>query len=79
MRNEETTCFRCNQPLPVRPGAASWRERSRIALKIAFILSAVITVGSLFTDLLPSFVKCACITFILLLVKSSADQMSQST
>ena len=75
MRTEETVCFRCDSKLPEKKSHVSWKDRCRTGLKIAFIFFAVMTVASLFTDMLPSFIKCLSVTFILMLVKSSADHM----
>ncbi len=76
MRAEETVCFRCDTPLPQTKAQTSLRDRFRTYLKVAFIVCAMLTVASLFTDLVPSFIKCLSVTFIVMLVKSSADHMS---
>ncbi|HEV8145343.1 MAG TPA: hypothetical protein VGP79_03135 [Bryobacteraceae bacterium] len=76
MRREETVCFRCDTKIPEKKSHVSWNDRCRTGLKIAFIFFAVLTVASLFTDMLPSFIKCLSVTFILMLVKSSADHMA---
>ena len=76
LRSEEIKCFRCDAAVPKPKSATSMRDRCRTWLKIAFIFSAALTVASLFTDLTPSFVKCISATFIVMLVKSSADHMA---
>ena len=44
-------------------------------IKFAFFVSLGLTVASLFLDFTPSFSKCAVSSIVLLLAKSSADQM----
>jgi hypothetical protein len=54
------------------------QDRFRIGVKIAFFCSGGLTIASLFTSFTPSFVKCLVTTVVLMLVKSSADQMAES-
>ena len=51
--------------------------RVRIALTIRFFLCLGLTIASIFTDVGPSFTKCAAATVILHFVKESAIQMSE--
>jgi len=51
--------------------------RARILLTIAFFVCLGLTIASIFTDVGPSFVKCAAATVILHFVKESAVQMSE--
>jgi hypothetical protein len=51
--------------------------RVRVALTIAFFLCVALTIASLFTDVGPSFYKCAAATVILHFVRESAVQMSE--
>ena len=51
--------------------------RIRIALTVLFFLCLGLTIASLFTDVGPSFYKCAAATVILHFVKESAVQMSE--
>lgn len=51
--------------------------RARIALTILFFLCLGLTIASIFTDVGPSFGKCAAATVILHFVKESAIQMSE--
>ena len=76
--NDETTCFVCGTPVPQLKAKKPFVDRCRTLLKIAFIASGVLTLASLFTDYTPSFVKCLVTTVVLMLVKSSADQMAES-
>lgn len=51
--------------------------RARIALTILFFVCLGLTIASIFTDVGPSFTKCAAATVILHFVKESAVQMSE--
>lgn len=51
--------------------------RVRVALTIVFFLCLGLTIASLFTDVGPSFYKCAAATVIIHFVKESAIQMSE--
>jgi hypothetical protein len=51
--------------------------RARVALTILFFLCLGLTIASIFTDVGPSFTKCAAATVILHFVKESAIQMSE--
>lgn len=51
--------------------------RFRVVLKILFILSAILTIASLFFDATPPFSRCAITTLVLLVVMSSANQMKE--
>ena len=51
--------------------------RVRIGLTVAFFLCLGLTIASLFTDVGPSFYKCAAATVILHFVRESAVQMSE--
>jgi hypothetical protein len=79
LQKDETTCFVCGTAVPVVTNKMPMRERFRAGVKLAFYSSAPLTVASLFlSDYTPSFVKCLTSTVILLLVKSSADQMFEN-
>lgn len=51
--------------------------RIKIVLTIAFFLCVGLTIASIFTDVGPSFWKCAAATVILHFVKESAVQMAE--
>jgi hypothetical protein len=78
LRNNEVKCYRCDTPVTPRVATVSANDRFRTALKIAFILSGLATVAHIFVSFDPSFTVCLVVTIVLMLVKSSADQMSQS-
>jgi hypothetical protein len=75
----EKSCFVCGAAVPQANPKSPFRERCRLAIKLAFFASIVLTLASLFTDLTPSFVKCFAAMVILLFVKNSADQMSDAS
>jgi hypothetical protein len=78
MRAEETECFLCGTKVAKKSGKITIPDRFRKVIKYLMILSGVMTIASLFFDFTPSFTKCVFATTILGLVKSSADQMSES-
>jgi hypothetical protein len=51
--------------------------RIRVVLTISFFLCLGLTIASIFTDVGPSFYKCAAATVILHFVRESAVQMSE--
>jgi hypothetical protein len=78
LKEGETSCFQCDTPVPPKEKKVSIQQRFRTVIKVVFVVSAVMTVASLFFDFTPSFTKCMVATMILGLVKSSAQQMSES-
>jgi hypothetical protein len=75
----ETKCFTCE--MPVSQGKTKREinlERARLALTIIFMLCFGLTIASLFTDVGPSFYKCAAATVILHFVRTSAVEMASS-
>lgn len=76
LKPDEIVCFQCDTPVPPAREKIPVSARFGTVIKVAFILSAVMTVASLFFDFTPSFIKCLVATMVLGLVKSSADQMS---
>jgi uncharacterized membrane protein len=77
LRDGETKCFLCDTPVPASKTKVTIPERFQTVIKVTFIVSAMMTVASLFFDFTPSFTKCLVATLILGLVKSSGDQMAQ--
>ncbi|MGD1098075.1 MAG: hypothetical protein ABSB35_39565 [Bryobacteraceae bacterium] len=75
LKKEETECFACGAAVKSQRSGSSFGQRFATVLKYGFIGSAVLTVASLFFDATPSFGKCITATLVLLLAKSSADQM----
>jgi hypothetical protein len=51
--------------------------RAKLVLTILFFGCLALTIASLFTDVGPSFIKCAAATVILHFVRESAVQMSE--
>jgi hypothetical protein len=75
MTKTETVCIGCGSGLEVTTGTDQVGSAFRVILKILLAISAIITVASLFFDATPPFSKCLVSTLVLLVVKSSADQM----
>jgi hypothetical protein len=69
------SCIKCGAPVVLKSNKPSLQERFCSWLKVGVIVSAVMTVASLFTDFTPSFIKCAVATLVLGLARSSAGQM----
>jgi hypothetical protein len=79
LRNNEVKCYRCDAPVIQRFSTkVSANDRFRTVLTIAFILSGLMTAAHIFVSFDPSFVICLVVTIVLMLVKSSADQMSKN-
>ena len=75
MTPKETTCPNCGSASKPKSEKGGFKSRFRTAVKIFFLLSAVLSVVALFTDYGPPFLTCVSVTLVLLLVKSSADEM----
>ena len=74
----ETTCYGCGSKLETGDSAkTAFGKKFAVGINIAFILSGVLTVASLFFDATPSFTKCVTTTLVLFLAKSSAQQMTE--
>lgn len=75
IKKDETVCWACgsvcHQNVPVSGLGKSFCS----LISCAFLISAAMTVASLFFEATPPFSKCMTATIVLLLVKSSADQM----
>jgi hypothetical protein len=70
---EEKECFTCGSAVPEKNPRTAFSDRFQTAVKVLFIVSAIMTAVSLFTDI--SFLKCFAATVVLFLVKNSADNM----
>jgi lipopolysaccharide/colanic/teichoic acid biosynthesis glycosyltransferase len=53
--------------------------RARTGVTVLFFVCVALTIASLFTDVGPSFYKCAAATVILHFVRQSALQMSENS
>jgi len=79
LQKDEIKCYICGTAVKVDTSQETMKERFCTGVKFAFYGSAILTVASLvLSDYTPSFAKCLASTVILLLVKSSADQMWQN-
>jgi Na+/glutamate symporter len=76
----ETSCFTCGAPVENKADTKTiLRQRFFKIVNVAFYICLALTVASIVTSYVPSFVKCLGATVILHLVKSSAEQMSQNS
>lgn len=76
MKSEELQCWACGAAVAQKDTPKiSFGKRFASGLKFAFIGSGLLTVASLFFDATPSFARCLTATLVLLLAKSSAEQM----
>jgi hypothetical protein len=72
----EPTCYCCGSAAPAGDSAkTAFGKKFAAGIQVAFLLSAAMTVASLFFEATPSFAKCLTATVVLLFVKSSAQQM----
>lgn len=78
MHKDETKCFLCGTAVAPDVTKVTLKQRFSTVVKVALIVSSVMTVASLFTDFTPSFVKCMVTTVVLGLVKNSATQMAEN-
>ena len=77
IKNDETVCWACGSVCHAHKPPSGLGKGFAGLINVAFLLSAAFTVASLFFDATPPFSKCITATLILLLVKSSADQMRE--
>ena len=77
MTPNETECLACGAATERRTGADQVSSGFVFLLTILFFISAAITVASLFFDATPPFSRCVVCTVILLVVRSSAQQMTK--
>jgi hypothetical protein len=75
IKSTETVCWACGSACHQNIRSGGLGRGFAGLINIAFLISAAFTVASLFFDATPPFSKCITATIILLLVKSSADQM----
>lgn len=75
MKNDETVCWACGSVCAQHIPPSGWGKGFVSLINIAFIVSAAMTVASLFLEAAPPFSKCMTATIVLMLVKSSAGQM----
>lgn len=78
LRQEEKICYGCGSAVPQAHPKMTYGQHFQSIVKVLFLLSAVLTVVSIFTDYVPSFAKCFGSMVILFFVKNSADQMTET-
>ena len=76
----EVTCFTCGAPaVKCLSSKELFRMRFCKVANVAFYVCLVLTVASVVTDYVPSFIKCFAATIILHFVRSSATQMRDTS
>ena len=70
--------YGCGSAVPQAHPKTTYGQHFQSIVKVLFILSAVLTVASIFTDYVPGFAKCFGSMVILFFVKNSADQMTET-
>ena len=78
MQKDEARCFLCGTAVGPDKSKATLQQRFATVVKVALIISSLMTVASIFTDFTPSFIKCMVTTVVLGLVKNSANQMKEN-
>ena len=74
----DTKCFTCETPLEQKVSSRDTNlGYARVILMVLFVVCLALTIASIFTDIGPSFTKCAAATVILHFVRTSAVQMSE--
>ncbi|HLH38454.1 MAG TPA: hypothetical protein VKX39_04845 [Bryobacteraceae bacterium] len=77
IKDSEKRCWACGSEIKPRDTAPKLSARFASAINFFFILSLVVTAASMFTDLMPPFLRCATVSGVLFLVRSSAGEMAQ--
>lgn len=76
LKRDELVCYSCEAPVASKIPKKQFSDKFRITINAVFIFFVLVTAGSLFTDMFPSFWKCFAGLVILYLVKNSADNMA---
>jgi hypothetical protein len=77
MKSDDRECFMCGSARRLNDDKPTPMMRCATAVKVMFILSALLTVASLFFEATPSFIKCFATTIILMFVNRSAEAMAE--
>jgi hypothetical protein len=77
LKPDEAVCYTCGSARKPKNPKPSPMARCAFLVKVLFILSALMTVASLFFEAAPSFTKCLATTIILMFVNRSAEQMAE--
>lgn len=75
MTPTETECLNCGATIEVKTAKDDAKARFKTVIKLMMYASAAMSVASLFVNVGPSFITCACVTVVLFLVLSSAEDM----
>jgi len=75
LKKEEKTCYACGATIVQDDEGSTFGGYLVKVINGTFIVSALLTVASLFFSFTPPFMKCITATLVLGIVKSSAGQM----
>jgi len=76
IKDDEKSCWSCGTVVERKDAASGLGVGFAKFINFFFILSLVVTVASMFTDMMPPFMRCATVSLVLFLVRSSAGQMA---
>lgn len=76
LKRGELVCYSCEAPVASKNPPKQFSDKFRITINAIFIFFVLVTIGSLLTDMFPSFWKCFSALVVLYLVKNSADNMA---
>lgn len=77
LKKEETVCYACGAPVKRKDEGAGFAGYLLKTINFMLFGSAALTAASLFFSFTPPFTKCAVVTLVLGIVKSSAGQMAE--
>ena len=75
MTPKETVCPNCGASSKPKDEKKGMKHHFRTVVNIFFLVSAVMSVVALLTPWGPPFITCMAVTLVLLLVRSSMDEM----
>jgi len=78
LAKSDVSCVNCGELTRPVKSKTGFRQHFGKVVTGLFLLSAILTVVSLFTNYVGSFMTCLGATIVLLMVKKSADEMSSS-
>ena len=80
LAKDEKICWACNSTVPDKNPKAGLHERFQVLVNGLFIFFAVLSIASIFAPAgyTPSFMKCLAGVFVMGLVRSSIQNMSEA-
>jgi hypothetical protein len=77
LTKQETACYACGCAVKRKTEGAGLANNMVRVINVLLVVSALLTLASLFFSFTPTFTKCAFATLVLGIVKSSATQMAE--